>query len=127
MSGVMRGILVLSAVVVAGGCSHVMDRGDAAEAPAGAVVQVANNNWAEMTIYILRGGVRERLGAVTSFTRRTFRLPTHVTATAGEFRLLADPLGSSRAYTSPALVLGPGQVLEWRLENNLSLSTAQVR
>ncbi len=42
-------------------------------------------------------------------------------------RLVADPIGSHRPYTSSPLLVAHGQSVRWQLENNLALSSFVVR
>ena len=128
MIGYRRVLMMLSAaVLLAGGCAH----GKAATAddstPEKATIRVTNNNWSDMTIYLLRGTERRRLGTVGSNSTGVFQLPEYVLVGSGDIRLLADPLGSTRTYLSPLLLVSPGQQVEWRLENNMSLSSAYIR
>ena len=85
-------------------------------------VRVVNDNWHDMTVYAVRSGYRRRLGTVTSFTSRVFALPQAFLIPSDELRLIADPIGRRGAYVSEALVVNDGDVVEWRLRNNLRLS-----
>ncbi len=85
-------------------------------------VRVVNDNWHDVTVYAVRNGYRRRLGTVTSFTNRVFALPRTVLIPSGDFRLVADPIGRRGAYVSEAIVVTDGDVVEWRLRNNLALS-----
>ena len=62
------------------------------------------------------------MGTVTSFTSRVFTLPPAFLIPSDELRLIADPIGRRGAYVSEALVVNDGDVVEWRLRNNLRLS-----
>jgi len=89
------------------------------------IVAVQNNNWSDVTIYLLQGGRRVRLGTVASQERAVFTLPgAH--GGAGSFRLLLDPIGGN-AYLTDPIPLRPGDVLDFVIENNLRLSTWSVR
>lgn len=90
-------------------------------------VRVTNNNWSDMTIYLVRDGSQQRLGSVPSQSSHTFVVPTHLIISASRVHLLADPIGSSKTFLSPALMMSPGQKAEWQLENMLSLSSMWVR
>lgn len=118
-----------TATMLAGGCAYGNTTMDDAAAfgDERTVIHVANNNWSDMTIYLLRDGYRQRLGTVTSQSSDTFVVPTHLIASAADVRLLADPIGSSRTFTSPAILIAPGQRTEWQLENSLALSSMWVR
>jgi hypothetical protein len=87
---------------------------------------VDNNNWAQVTIYVVRSGMRTRLGQVGAMKSETFRLhPTLVSGT-GEMHIVARPLASRHAFTSQRVIVSPGQRIELRLENNLNLSSFSV-
>ncbi len=85
-------------------------------------VRVVNDNWHDITVYAVRGGYRRRLGTVTSFTKRSFALPRTFLIPSDELRLIADPIGRRGATASEALVVNEGDVVEWRLRSNISLS-----
>ncbi len=85
-------------------------------------VRVVNDNWHTITVYAVRGGYRRRLGTVTSFTSRVFALPQMFLIPSDEIRLIADPIGRRGAYVSEALVISAGDVIEWRMRNNINLS-----
>ncbi len=85
-------------------------------------VRVVNDNWNDITVYAVRDGYRRRLGTVTSFTNRVFALPRAFLVPSSDLRLIADPIGPRGTYVSEALVVNPGDVVEWRLRNNIRLS-----
>ncbi len=85
-------------------------------------VRVVNDNWNDITVYAFRNGYRRRLGTVTSFTNRVFALPRAFLIPSSDLRLIADPIGPRGTYVSEAIVVTDGDVVEWRLRNNLALS-----
>ena len=85
-------------------------------------VRVINDNWLDVTVYAVRGGYRRRLGTVTSFTSRLFTLPQTFVIPSDELRLIADPIGRRGAYVSEPVLVNRGDVVEWRLRNNIGLS-----
>jgi hypothetical protein len=87
---------------------------------------VENNNWADMTVYVVRNGIRARVGTVPSFGRARFVLSDALVGGSGELRLLADPIGSNNRFLSDPIHLGPGQQVRFRLENNVQLSSYSV-
>ncbi len=105
-------------------------------------VVVVDANRHDITVYAVRSGYRRRLGTVTSFTSRVFTLPRTFLIPSGELRLIADPIGrrgsslgltqrrpsaAPRAsYVSEPLLVNAGDVVEWRLENSLGLSSIFV-
>lgn len=120
-------------VVLAGGCAHgsatMKDgmAGDTAVQDDRTLIRVTNNNWADMTIYLIRSGSRRRLGTVTSQTTRTFSVPASLILSSMHVHLMADPIGSSRTVTSAPLLISSGQTAEWQLENALGLSSMWIR
>lgn len=90
-----------------------------------AVVEVANNGFADVTVYVVQSGMRRRLGTVTGLSQQRFVLP-HLAFEAADVYLLADPVGSSRAYLSPAVRLRPGDAVDLRLHATLSMSSVSV-
>lgn len=96
------------------------------ETPAGVsertTVRVISDNWHDITVYAVRAGYRRRLGTVGSFTSRVFTLPPAFLLQSGELRLVADPIGPRGVYVSEPILVNPGDVVEWRLLNNLRLS-----
>jgi hypothetical protein len=129
MRGWNRGWLSLAAAaLLASGCAHgnpASGEGELGERQS--VLQVSNNNWSDMTVYLVRGTMRQRLGTVGSLTTSRFKLPEHIFTSPDPVRLVADPIGGARTYTSPPVLIGPGQTVEWRLENNVALSSYFVR
>ena len=85
-------------------------------------VHVINNNWHDITVYAVRGGYRRRLGLVNSFAKREFTLPPNFLIPSDELRLIADPIGRRGAFVSQPLLVNAGDVVEWRLRNNIRLS-----
>lgn len=87
---------------------------------------VSNNNWSEMTIYVVRSGVQARIGRVPAMGARTFDIPPTLIGGAGEVSIVARPLASRYAFTSRRIMASPGQRIDLRLENNLNLSSFSV-
>ena len=88
---------------------------------------VENNNWADMTMYLIRNGTRMRIGSVPSLGTERFVLSEAMIGGVGDIRILADPIGSSATWLSQPLVVMPGQEVRFRLENNVQLSSYSVR
>ncbi len=85
-------------------------------------VRVINDNWNDITVYAVRNGYRRLLGHVTSFSSRELTLPRTLLVPNHELRLIADPIGRRGVYVSEPLVVNAGDVVEWRLRNQISLS-----
>jgi len=115
--------LTLVLAIGAAGCAGREKPGLGKPAPP-AVVNVANNNYADVTVYLVHAGQRRRLGTVTGLSRQAFTLPR--SAHTRELYLLADPVGGARSYLSPAVHVRAGEAVDLRLHPTLSLSSVSV-
>jgi len=86
-------------------------------------LQVDNRHWMDMTISVVRGGARARLGQVSTNGSRTFRLPAGMDSPGVSVYFEADPVGSDQVYRSPLVALGPEEDYVWTLAVNLEHST----
>ena len=91
-------------------------------------IQIDNGNWLDVRIYAVRNGnIYDRVGTVRSFSSREFELPRWVTATDGLLQLVVVPIGSRQRYRAPPVMVSAGDVIEWKLTNNLRHSSISVR
>ena len=67
-------VAVSASLVGCAGNGMVQD-GPAPPMQADARVEVTNNNWSDMRVYIARGGMTVRLGTVTSMRTASLRSP----------------------------------------------------
>jgi hypothetical protein len=88
-------------------------------------VAVESHNWNDITIYLLAGGLPQRLGMVTALSSATFDFPSQRLNTSGGVRLRALPV-AGRPFTSETILVLPGQVITWTLENYLDASSLSV-
>lgn len=110
-----------------GGTPRGMDAGAVQPAPAGkASVIVHYNNWADVDVYAVRDGLKLRLGLVPTAASARFVLPEAVLAGGPTFQLLIDPIGSRTGFLTPPRIVGPGQLVVLRVENNLNLTSYSV-
>ncbi len=101
--------------------------GDTVTTP-GIAVRVENGNWLDVRIYaVSESGAYDRLGTVTSFSSSTFQLPRWITAANSQIQLVAVPIGSNQSYAAEPVLASLGDVIEWKLANNLVLSSIWVR
>jgi len=88
-------------------------------------VEVQNHNWSDMTVYLMSGGLPQRLGMVTALSSATFDFSSHRLNTSAGVRLRALPV-AGRAFTTETILVLPGQVITWTLENDLDASSFSV-
>ncbi|HEU0079279.1 MAG TPA: hypothetical protein VFQ76_16610 [Longimicrobiaceae bacterium] len=134
MRSVLATAVAVLSVVLGGACAPAASGGAASLPPelsrsgtgAPPTVRVTNNNWSNMTVYAVRGTTRFRLGMVTSMQTEVFRLPASLTGGAGGVRLLADPIGGSEQFLTPAVFVTRGEEVKLELENQLQVSSVSV-
>jgi hypothetical protein len=99
---------------------------DAAEEWAGTTIEIRNDNWQDLTFYLDRGAVRERLGLIPSMSAAEYDLGPGSLAGGTQFRLVGEIVGSPQTIASEWITVEPGLVIQWRIENRLSFSTIFV-
>jgi hypothetical protein len=86
---------------------------------------VDNGHWANVTVYVMRGNARVRVGTVTTMSSREFVVPAIIVRSVVNLRLVADPVGAE-PYVSDAVLVGPGDLIEFRITNVLAHSSISV-
>lgn len=89
-------------------------------------VQIDNQNFSDMSIYLINGGQRWLLGQAGGLTETTLTIPSGVAPVDGRLRLSADPIGGSPRIFTPDLVVSPGQRVYWTIGADAQMSTASV-
>ena len=90
------------------------------------LVEVESHFQGDVTIYLVRGGLRQRLGLVTGLSTQTFTFPWRSALTGGNNRLMAYPIAGSEAYLSDFFDLQSGQWIKWTLMADLGRSSLAV-
>lgn len=96
------------------------------KAESGLTVRVENRNWSDVVIYAMRAGRSYRLGMVTSMNTIRFRLPPGLSVGGGDIRLVVDPVGSGRRFTTAPVMATAGQEVAFTVENHLPISSVSV-
>lgn len=106
--------------------------GATADAPASrpaapaSVVTVTNHNWSTVNVFLLSGGIRHRLGTVTSQRTEQFTIPRSAIRPDGGVRLLVDPVGGAPEFVTDAFRVTPGQVVRFDVQQRLAVSSFGV-
>lgn len=125
--GTFRNVLVTAAMAATlGACAPATEQAQLNSPERETTLVVENNNWQDMTIYVLSGTQRSRVGSVSSMTTARFKLSSGITGNYGQLRLLADPIGSNRTFSLPLINVVPGAQVQVRLENNIGTSSFAV-
>ena len=117
----------VAALVILGACAPAAEqtrRSDAVRS--GTMLMVQNDNWSDVTIYLMRGSARTRLGSVSAMGRAEFRLPAAYVVGASDVTLQASPVGSNESYISPPILVFPGAQLALTVSSALRLSNFAV-
>ncbi len=115
----------LLAVLAAGSCARARPR--SVEAPrAPAVLRVDNRAQQDVTVYLVRGTYRLRLGSVTGLSAHAFEIAPNEIDPSQEVYLIADPLAGSGRLASERIVLRPGSIVEWTIEMELRRAVLSV-
>ena len=107
--------LALGAALVAllsvAGCTSTRS-GAPAPQRSEAFVRVENRSMLDMTIYVVRGGERRRLGLVNALSTQMLSIPSVLVAGSGVLRFQADPIGGRRAPISEEIFVRDGDVVQ---------------
>jgi hypothetical protein len=124
-------MLACGALLPVGSACGLFSRHHADASPAEEVdrsrvgVSIESHNWNDITVYLITGGLPQRLGMVTALGNAVFDFPSHRLNSSGGVRLRALPV-AGRPFTSETILVLPGQVITWTLENDLDRSSFSV-
>ncbi|GEM_PF-570506 len=90
-------------------------------------LHVANANFADVRVYLVRGGMWFRLGLVTSNNTAEFTIPAEFTGPTGGVLLVAIPVAGPRAWVEALPTVLPGDELELVIEAFLQYTHVVVR
>ena len=90
-------------------------------------LEVDNNNFLDVSVYAVAGGVSLRIGDVGVKNKGTFTLdPDRISMVSG-VQVLVDPIGSDRTYLSPTVYPYGGATLELSVGAYIDQSFLSVR
>ncbi len=89
-------------------------------------VEIDNQNFSDMDIYLISQGARVRLGSATGLSKTTLLLPVTAQLNGWRVTLQADPIGGAAAIRTPALLVAPGQNVYWTIGADPRSSFASV-
>lgn len=108
MTQLLRGRAALIGVVaLLGACGGARSSRPAAPA-ARTILEVDNRSFVDMTVYIVNGGQRVRVGLAVGKTVSQMTIPARVLGSARDLQFLADPIGSDRTAVSDQLFVRAG-------------------
>lgn len=130
-----RASIAASLLLLAAGCAHSPAPGtspapQAAARTTGAqraiAVQVDNQNFSDMNVYLMTAGSRWLVGRVSGMTKATLTVPSSLAPADLRVRLRAEAIGGRAATTTPTLIVPAGQQVYWTIGSDPSMSTASA-
>lgn len=113
--------------VAAGACTaHASPRTGPLPAERETTVEVTNNNWSDMVVYVVSSGMRRRLGTINSMSTERLRVPRALVMPGVKVRLMADPIGDSDTFNTGPILVSPGERIEFTIQNHLAISSYAV-
>jgi hypothetical protein len=117
------GLVVMLGLSSACGASHSPPTGSPEPLSSEIPVQIDNQNFSDMTIYVVRNGQPLLVGQAGGLTKTTLTI-RNATRGDGRIRLLAEPVGAVRRIATPILLVPPGQRIFWTIGSDPATSTA---
>jgi len=99
---------------------------DSAQASRDIPVQIDNQNFSEMSVYLMNNGAKWLVGSVGGMTKSTLTVPASVSPADHRVRLRAEPVGGGGAITTPTLVVPAGEQVYWTIGSDPAMSTASA-
>jgi hypothetical protein len=132
-----RALFTTSLLLLAAGCAHspapavspspvASASADSAGTSRAIPVQVDNQNFSDMNVYLVTRGSRWLLGNVAGLTKATLTVPADLAPADLQVRLRAQAIGGRGATTTPTLIVAPGQQVYWTIGSDPAMSTASA-
>jgi hypothetical protein len=125
----LGGLAVAGTLAALGGCGWLFGPAPATNGgpiSGEIVLQVRNNHWNDINIFVLHDGVAERVGMVIAVSSTVITLRPSQVGSSGVIRLRADVIGSDETVTTENLPVRSGSTIDWTLESQLVRSHVGV-
>jgi hypothetical protein len=114
MTAVKRSLLIAFCAFVPAACASSGTNAASTKSEPTTVV-VDNQALLDMTIYVLRGAQRQRLGIATGLSKTKLTIPSGIVFGATSLRFIADPIGGNRAPVSEEITVTEGEEIGLRI------------
>jgi hypothetical protein len=101
-------VLAMLSVAAAACASHTSAETTPAPAEQRTVLKVDNQAFLDMTVYVLNGQARVRLGIAGGKSVTSLAIPSYLIHGVAPLRFLADPIGGNRTPVSDEIVVQAG-------------------
>ncbi len=106
-------LALLALLAMAAACGG--HRAGTVDPQAAAMLEVENQSFYDVTIYIVRSGLRTRLGTVQGSSAGVFEIPRTFVNPGLPIRFLADPIGPTPTPYSQEIPVWPGDTIRLRI------------
>ncbi len=86
-----------------------------------------NRHLLDVNIFLQHDGQPDRIATVTSSSSRSIVLPLWMLGQSRTIRIIAEPIGDETSYTTDALVVQPGQIIELNVESLIARSNYTIQ
>jgi hypothetical protein len=134
MRQILTGMLTIAALTAGCGASRTPNtatpsprataQNDTASKRRGIPVQIDNQNYSDMDIYVINSGQQLLVGQAAGLQRTRLFIPPSLTRADAQVRLLASPVGARSPVRTPLLIVPPGQGIYWTIGSDPATSTA---
>ncbi|HEU5260334.1 MAG TPA: hypothetical protein VFU41_02800 [Gemmatimonadales bacterium] len=107
-----RSLAPLALALLAAACGRAAQPGDEPAPRAETAVQVVNQSYLDMNVYVVRGGQRLRLGTVTGLSTQVFILRPDMIGPASRVQFEVHPIGARGNPRTETITVDPGDVIE---------------
>jgi hypothetical protein len=90
-------------------------------------VEVQNENWNDVNVFLLNGDYRKRLGTVNTAIPRRFIITESMVPYRETIQFVIQPIGNrNNEFTTDSFVLPYGGIISLRVMNNLRMTYIQI-
>ena len=107
----LRVLAASAALFAVAGCNGFRHGSAVTDQNAPTIVQVDNEGFLDMAVYVVRSSQRLRMGTATGNSKTNLRVPPGIVSGLTPLRFIADPIGGSRASVSEEITVSPGDTV----------------
>lgn len=110
-ASILSALMFAGVLAAAGGCRTGAPMGNGAPRATTATLKVENNDFNDRVIYVVRDGMRQRLGIARIASTTHFTIPAPFVMGSPQVRFSAEVLGGIRPAVSERTQVSPGDTV----------------